>query len=370
MDNNFVRLPVYSKLAQVVIGLVAFFYILYIGQDILIPLVFATIIAILLNPIVILLCRKRVNRLVAILIALFLAVIVIAGVAYFIGSQMTMFSDTFPQFKVKFIKLTGNVENWVSHTFNISRTKIDGWLNRTKGEGIDNTTAVITQTLGTISGLLITLLLLPVYIFMILFYKPLLLEFISQLFGKDRHVVVGEVLLETRTLIQSYLVGLLVEAILVATLNSIGLLIIGIDYAILLGVMGALLNIIPYIGGVIAIALPMLIAFATKTPVDALWVLIAYLIVQFIDNNFFVPRIVASKVKINALVSIIVVLIGDALWGVPGMFLSIPMTAIVKVVFDRIEPLKPFGFLLGDSQRELDKTVFAYKKRKKKNVKM
>ena len=370
MDNNFVRLPVYSKLAQVVIGLVAFFYILYIGQDILIPLVFATIIAILLNPIVILLCRKRVNRLVAILIALFLAIIVIAGVAYFIGSQMTMFSDSFPQFKVKFIKLTGNVENWVSHTFNISRTKIDGWLNRTKGEGIDNTTAVITQTLGTISGLLITLLLLPVYIFMILFYKPLLLEFISQLFGKDRHVVVGEVLLETRTLIQSYLVGLLVEAILVATLNSIGLLIIGIDYAILLGVMGALLNIIPYIGGVIAIALPMLIAFATKTPVDALWVLIAYLIVQFIDNNFFVPRIVASKVKINALVSIIVVLIGDALWGVPGMFLSIPMTAIVKVVFDRIEPLKPFGFLLGDSQRELDKTVFAYKKRKKANVKM
>jgi predicted PurR-regulated permease PerM len=108
------------------------------------------------------------------------------------------------------------------------------------------------------------------------------------------------------------------------------LLIIGIDYAILIGIIGALLNIIPYIGGLIAIAIPVLLAIATKNPIDALWVFIAYMIVQFIDNNFFVPKIVASKVKVNALVSIVVVLIGGALWGVPGMFLSIPLTASLK----------------------------------------
>ncbi|MCW3117725.1 MAG: yhhT [Chitinophagaceae bacterium] len=366
MDNTLVRLPVYSKLAQIVIGVVAFFYVLYIGQDIIIPLVFATIIAILLNPLVNLLCRKKINRVLAIFIALFIGIIVIAGVGYFIGSQMTMFSESFPQFKEKFIKFSSNAESWISHTFNISKTKIDSWLTRTRGEGMNNSTAVITETLGTITGVLVTVFLLPVYIFMILFYKPLLLDFISQLFKKDQHAVVAEVLLETKTLIQSYLVGLLFEAVLVATLNAVGLLIIGIDYAILLGVIGALLNIIPYIGGVIAIALPMLIAFATKTPVDALWVLVVYLIVQFIDNNFFVPKIVASKVKINALVSIIVVLIGNVLWGIPGMFLSIPITAILKVIFDRIEPLKPFGFLLGDNQPDLGKTIFTYKKPRKK----
>ena len=366
MDNTLVRLPVYSKLAQIVIGLVAFFYVLYIGQDIILPLVFATIIAILLNPLVNWLCKKKFNRVLAIFIALFIAIVVIVGLIYFIGSQMTMFSDSFPQFKEKFTKFSSSTETWISHTFNISKSKIDGWLTQTKGESMNNSTAVITQTLGTISGMLVMIFLLPVYIFMILFYKPLLLDFISQLFKKDQHAVVAEVLLETKTLIQSYLVGLLFEAILVATLNSIGLLIIGIDYAILLGVIGALLNIIPYIGGVIAIALPMLIAFATKTPIDALWVLVVYLVVQFIDNNFFVPKIVASKVKINALISIIVVLIGGALWGVPGMFLSIPITAILKVIFDRIEPLKPFGFLLGDNQPDLGKNIFTYKKPRKK----
>lgn len=179
---------------------------------------------------------------------------------------------------------------------------------------------------------------------MIIYYKPLLFEFFARLFPKNLHVTVVEVLSETKALIQSYLFGLIVEGALVAILNSLALWILGIPYAILLGVIGALLNIIPYIGGVIAVALPMLMAIASKEPVDALYVLIAYLIVQFIDNNFFVPKIVASKVKINALISIIVVLVGNELWGVPGMFLAIPLTAIIKVIFDRIGPLQPFGF--------------------------
>lgn len=366
MENTLLKLPAYHKLAQIIIGLVAFFYVLYIGQEIIIPIVFAGIIAILLNPAVNLLCRLKLNRVFAILIVLFVAFILIAALAYFLGYQLTLFSDSAPAIKQKFLSLFTNIERWVSHTFNIGMRKIDAWINKTKGESIDNGASVITQTLGTISGMLVTFLLMPVYVFMILFYKPLLLDFISQLFPRSKHTVVAEVLMESKGLIQSYLVGLLLEALLVAVLNAAGLLVLGIDYAILLGVIGALLNIIPYIGGVIAVALPMLVALATKTPVSAVWVLVVYLIVQFIDNNFFVPKIVASKVKINALISIVVVLIGGALWGVAGMFLSIPLTAIIKVIFDRIEQLKPFGFLLGDNQPDIGKTIFNFNNTKKK----
>jgi len=150
-------------------------------------------------------------------------------------------------------------------------------------------------------------------------------------------------------------VGLLIEGLIVATLNSISLLIIGIDYAILLGLIGAILNVIPYIGGIIAVALPMIIALVTKSPTYALLVMAAYILIQFIDNHYLIPKIVASKVQINALVSVIVVLLGGALWGVPGMFLSIPLTAIIKVIFDHIEPLKPWGFLLGNNVPEAQK---------------
>jgi predicted PurR-regulated permease PerM len=193
---------------------------------------------------------------------------------------------------------------------------------------------------------------------MFLFYKPLLLDFFSRIFRRESHETVSEVLYETKTLIQNYLVGLLIEAVIVASLNAIGLLMLGIDYAILLAIIGALLNIIPYIGGIVAVALPVLVAYTSKSPIYVLWVVILYMIVQFIDNHYIVPKIVASKVRINALMSIIVVFIGGAIWGIGGMFLSIPLTAILKVIFDRVTPLKPWGFLLGDTMPPIRKTIF------------
>jgi predicted PurR-regulated permease PerM len=137
--------------------------------------------------------------------------------------------------------------------------------------------------------------------------------------------------------------------VIIAFLNSLGLLILDIDYAILLGVLGAVLNVIPYIGGVIGVVIFMGIALVTKTPIYMVYVMALYSIIQFIDNNFIIPKIVASRVQINAFVSVIVILIGGVLWGLSGMFLSIPITAILKVVFDHVDSLKPWGFLLGNS---------------------
>lgn len=360
------QVPSFIKLSQITIGIVGLFFVLYIGQDILIPLIFSLVIAILLNPFVNFLHRKKFNRTFAIFIAVFFAFLVTMGILFFIGSQARMFSDSLPQLKEKFTMIFSSVIKWISETFNISIGNIKQAIEKQKSQGLNNGSVVIGQTLTTISGVLVIVFLLPVYIFLFLFYKPLLLDFIAKLFPPSKHNTVVEVLGESKSMIQSYLLGLLIEAGIVAILNSTGLFILGIDYALLLGVIGALLNIIPYIGGIIAIALPMIIALATKEPVYALYVLGLYIVVQFIDNNFIVPKIVASKVKINALVSIVVVLIGGALWGVPGMFLSLPLTAIIKVIFDRIEPLKPWGFLLGDTMPQIGGSFFNLSTKKRK----
>jgi predicted PurR-regulated permease PerM len=365
MDNASVKLPVYLKIAQIFMAIALFFFILYVGQDIIIPLVFAIMIAILLNPVILFLCRLKIPRILAIILSLVVTMFLISAIFYFFVTQISLFSESFPVFKQKFLALFNDAERWISKTFKVPKWKVDAWVTKTRQEGMDNGTVVITTTVSTLTGMLMTFIIMPVYVFMIIYYKPLLLEFFARLFPKNIHVTVVEVLTETKSLIQSYLVGLLVEAALVAILNSLSLIILGIPYAILLGVIGALLNVIPYIGGVVAVALPMLMALATKQPVDALYVMIAYLVVQFIDNNFFVPKIVASKVKINALVSIIVVLVGNAFWGVPGMFLSIPLTAIVKVIFDRVGPLQAFGFLLGDNQPDISRQIFVVRRRKK-----
>lgn len=353
MENTASKIPAYIKLSQITVGILAFFYIVYIGQDILIPLVFSLIISILLNPVVNYFSAKGMNRVFAIFLSVILMLVFIGGVLYFIGSQLTLFSDALPQLKSKFNSLTSDSIAWVSESLNISKWKVTAWMASKKVETMSKAGSMIGGALSTISSFFILVFLIPIYIFMFLFYKPLLLDFVSQVFTKDKHHTVADVLVNTKSLIQNYLVGLLIEMVIVAVLNSTALLIIGVDYAILLGTIGAILNLIPYIGGIIAISLPMIMALITQTPMTALFVLLGYVIVQLIDNNFLVPKIVASKVKVNALVSIVVVLIGGGLWGVAGMFLSIPITAICKVIFDKINPLQPLGFLIGDTMPQI-----------------
>lgn len=347
--NNIFKVPFYAKFALIAIGGFAFVYALYIGQHIILPIIFATIISILVNPVVNYLVKIKFNRVIAITITVLLTVLIAITLLYFIYRQLSLFSDSYPRLKEKFVATSALLIHCVSEHFNLKTAQINAWISTTQHTSINNMGGAIGQTLVSIKSIAIIIVLMPVYLFMILFYKPLLLEFMRKLFHVNHHVTVFEVLHNSKKIIQSYLFGLLVEAAIVATLNSIGLLILRIDYAIILGIIGAILNVIPYIGGITAITLPMIIAFVTKeSSTYAILVLIIYTFIQFIDNHYIIPRIVASRVKINALISVIVVLLGAQLWGVPGMFLSIPLTAILKIIFDHIEPLKPWGFLLGN----------------------
>ncbi|MDB5010706.1 MAG: family transporter, partial [Mucilaginibacter sp.] len=215
---------------------------------------------------------------------------------------------------------------------------------------LNSSEAIIGSTLGTVIGTLNLVFIIPVYVFLMLFYKTLILNFLYEVFSEEQSQRVGEILKETKTAIQTYIVGLLIEMIIVSILNSTALLILGVKYAILLGFMGAILNMLPYIGGIIAIALPVLMATVTQDGYSTqLGIIIAYLIIQFIDNNIIFPRFVSIKVQINALISIISIFMGNALWGISGMFLSIPFLAVLKIIFDHIDDLKPWGKLLGDS---------------------
>lgn len=343
-------MPFYAKATTCLVGLIALFAILYIAKRIIVPIVFAIIISILLHPVVNFLVRRRINRVLAIVITLLLTFIVIASFGALLISQASRFSESWPILVDKFNVIFNQAITWASGYFDINPQNIHNWITKFLDELIDTSNAAIGQTLITVGGALVVLFLIPVYVFMILFYHPLLIEFLHRVFGENDQVHVNQIVSQTKKVIQGYLIGLLIEAVIVATLNSTALFILGIDYAILLGILGALLNVIPYIGGIVAVALPMMVAFATKSSGwYVIYVMASYYFIQLIDNHYVSPFIVSSKVKINALFSIISVLGGYALWGIPGMFLSIPLLAIIKLIFDHIEPLKPWGYLLGDS---------------------
>lgn len=359
--------PFYAKVAMISVGLFAFMYMMYIGQHIIIPLLYATVVAILLNPLVNFLIRRGISKGISILIAVVIGILAVIGIVYIVSSQVTMFEETFPQLQEKFSQTNKDLIEWASDKFNIRQAKITAWVNESRADAFEN--IAIGERLSQVGRMVLVSVLLPVYVFMILFYKEHLLEFIRRVFKSEHHATVSEVLAGTKTVVQGYLVGLFLEMLIMSILNSAGLLLLGIQYAIILGVTGAILNIIPYIGGMIAIALPMIIAFVTKDSATyPILVLIIYLIIQFIDNHYIIPNVVAKRVKINALISIIVVLVGEALWGIPGMFLSIPLTAIIKVIFDHIEPLKPWGYLLGNMEPTATKYSFPKQRRKKREL--
>ncbi len=238
MENSY-RTPFYAKAAFIFIGIFAFVFTLYIGQRIIVPLVYATIIAILLNPLVNFLLRKGVNKVIAIAIVVGLAIIIVIGVLYVVSSQISMISDTYPALKLKFNVTSAQITQWVSEKFNIRVSKINEWITVTQTEALSN--LAVGEKLTEAGQMLMTGILLPVYLFMILFYKPLLMEFTRKLFRAEHHIAVADVLTNSKKIIQSYLVGLFFEMIIIALLNSVGLLLLGIDYAIILGITGAML---------------------------------------------------------------------------------------------------------------------------------
>jgi predicted PurR-regulated permease PerM len=358
--NEDLKLPFYAKTTIFLVGIFALFTILYILKSIIVPLVFATIIAIVLHPVVNFFVRIKINRVLAITITLLLTFIILVAFGLLIFKQAIRFSNSWPMLVERFTELINHATAWVSSNVDIKPKDINEWLLKTKGELFNTSTDGLKQTLVGVGTAVMVLLLIPFYIFMILFYHPILIEFIRRLFGTDNRSQV------IKTVIQRYLIGLIIEASIMATLEIVALLILGVEYALLLGLIGALLNVIPYIGGLVAVALPMMVALATKsTPLYALYILIIYYIIQLIDNHYIVPIIVSSKVKINALFSVIVVFAGNALWGIAGMFLAIPLLAIVKLIFDHIEPLKPWGFLLGDTMPSILKIKLLLKKTKR-----
>lgn len=348
------KVPFYAKASLILIGLFIFVSILFIAKSIIVPIVYATIIAILLNPLVQFFVNKKLNLFLSIFLVLGTVALIIFTSFALLSTQLDEFSDALPSILDKFYKLFNSSIKWMSESFNISTRIINKYIDTTKSDVLSNSGSSIALTLNSLTNLLFMLILIPVYVFMILFYKNHLIEFLYKLFGNANQHEVKDIISSSKGIIQKYLIALLMEVAIVAVLNTIGLYILGIKYALILGILGATLNIVPYLGGLVAMVIYSIITLVTKDSYTyVIYVLILYSIIQFIDNNIIMPKLVGAKVKINAFIAIIAVIVGGAIWGIGGMFVSLPIIAILKIVFDHIDSAKPWGFLFGDTSPAL-----------------
>ncbi len=343
------QLPAYVKLAFKF--LVIFFICFFINasQNILIPFAFACLLAVLLLPLVNFLEIKNFQKIPAIGISLLLAIGFIAGIIYFLSSQISSFMRDIPSIKAHLTEHFISLQNWVKEKFNISFEQQNEYLNEQADKLKETGTGYISHTFFSITEAIMLLILMPIYTFLLLFYKDHIRKFLFAVFRKEHTHGVQNVIVKTKLMIRSYMIGLLIEMGIVAAGNSIGLVLLGVKYAIFFGVLAAVLNLIPYIGMFTATLFTVLITLTTTDNTnDIIWIIVIFYSIHMADVNFLMPRIVASRLRINALISILGVVIGGALTGISGLFLSIPAIAFLKIICDEIDGLKPWGMLMGD----------------------
>jgi putative permease len=354
--------PFYEKLCLVLVGFIAFGYLVIQAKDVLDPLMFGFLFAILLLPVSGFLERKiRLPRSASSLLSVLLFVAFIFGILYLVGSQISNLANDWPQLRAQVSQSITNLQEWISTSFHINDTKQMAYVHDTTQKILAKGTDVLGTTFGAVSGLMLFYSFIMIFTFFILFYRRLLFRFIIWVFDEDNATTVYDVVENIQAILRQYILGLLTEMAIVAIIACTAFWFIGIKYAVLLGLIVGLFNIIPYIGIFTALLLSCLITFATGTVNQTLIVAVCVIGIHAVDSNLLLPTIVGSKVRLNALITFLGIVFGEMIWGLSGMFLSIPTLAILKIIFDRVESLKPWGFLLGGA--------YEYKKSAEKAMK-
>ncbi len=349
-----VRLPFYAHLAAVLLSLVLIVLIMREGSTIFIPLFFALLIALMLLPLVKWLERRKMPRGAAAGIAILLFIACISGIFYFLGAQIGAFSKDLPQLGARMQGWVAQMQGWVAQKYHLDASRQLQYLNKGAADFARYASAAAQALLLAVGGFAIWTIFVFIFAFFILTHRGLLNNFITCLFQRKDQPRVAEILTETRLLANGYILGLLIEMVAVAILNCTAFFIFGVKYALLLGILAAVLNIIPYLGIYTSAAIGALITLSNSSPGHALTVIIILLAVHLIDSNVLMPRIVGRRVKMNPLITIIAVICGEMLWGIPGMFLFIPLAGMLKIVFERVKGLEPWAILMGTEEQAKD----------------
>ncbi len=343
--------PFYARLAYILISCICLFYIFLIGKQILCPLIFSFLFAILLLPLCNFLEQKcKIPRVISAILCVVFLISAVVGIIYLLSIELSHLGSDWPKLKQQVFNSIGDIQAWVALNFDVNAAKQTKYLNTQTGKLLSSNTAVLGETVLSISSILLFLIFIFLYTFFILLKRSLLIGFLIAVFDDAHSHIVYDAVEQIKYIIKKYIVGLVLQMLIVALLTFLVFSILGVQYALLLGLLTGILNIIPYVGILSALILSMVVTLATASGLHALWVGAALLGIHIIDANILMPIVVGSKVKINALIVVLGVVIGEMLWGISGMFLAIPIVAIAKIIFDRIDGLKPWGMLLGDEK--------------------
>lgn len=364
--------PYIYRLTAILIAVTLIVFICAKLQVVIVPIIFSIIFSVMLYPIVKRLERWRFPRSLAAFSALLFGAIFVGCLLYFLGKQMVELGEQTPQLKTKLNEMVVDIQTYIDEKYGIDRSEQVAQMEAQLAKIMENGGKIMGAIIAAVANFVTDVVLIPLFVFFILYFRDFFLEFFHKAFDSTDNKIIDEILLKMHTVIQSWLVGVLLVMLIVGVLNTIGLLILGIPYAAFFGFLAAFLLIFPFIGIFLGSLLPVIMALLTK---DSYWYAVGvvgvFWFIQILEANLITPYIVGSKISINPLVAVIVLLLFGALWGISGLILALPLTAICKVIFDSIPETRPYGFVIGEPEqrylRPAPKFAF-YKTRRKVKV--
>jgi len=336
-------------------------YLAKIGDTILIPMILGLLFSLLLIPLSNFMERKlHFPRTLAGILCVIIFFGVLGYGLFLLASQLTLLKEDFPAFKEQIMDGVDKLQTWVSQQFGIQHKDQIDFINKTASKSVDSGTLFLGTALVSLSSMFILFVFTFLYTFFLLIYRGHIVKFLLFVNRVEDRPIVVDVVRQIQYVVKKYLIGLLIQMSLVSLLVFIVLSLIGVKYSLLLALITGVFNVLPYVGIFSAMLIISILTFATSSFTHVALVIVALIIIHMIDSNFIVPKIVGSKVKVNSLFAMLSIIIGEMVWGISGMFLAIPILAIVKIVMDRIKELKPWGFLLGEenSKDEVYKDLF------------
>ena len=347
-------MPLLLRMTVVLFFWLLFLFTLIVARNFLYPMALGVLFALLLLPVARMMEKWRLPRIVANLLSLVLGIGVIYGVMLFIYRQLRKLMSELPNIKEQAVSNIGSLMESVGGRFGmtVGTGTEEEWFGKLE-ELVKVTGETVSGVVNATGNTMLAVGLMPVYIFMFLYYRDKFARFILMLIPEGSQYLGRTILTKVAGVATRYMTGMFAVVLILSVLNSVGFLIIGLKYAVLFGVIAALCNVIPYFGTIIGYSIPFAFAILTGNGMElAFAVLIQFFIVQFSENNIITPNILGGMLRVNPFFIIIGVLGGGMLWGLPGMFIVVPVLAMMKVTCDHIPELKPWGFLLGDKGTE------------------
>lgn len=349
--------PLPFNLITKLVILMLFFLLLYTFlvefKNFLYPIFLGILFAYLLYPVAKFFERFSIPRIPGILLSVFVGIIIVYGTIFFIYTQLRYLLKDLPDLEEQAVNnidiIFRQVESQIGAVSDAQQLNLKKTVSNFFQTSTDNLDFLLTSTAQTV----FTIFIMPVYVFFLLYYRNKYRDFILMVLPEKGHQKTDEIIKEVSVVVKKYMGGVFIVVIILFVLNSIGLYIVGVEYAILFGLIAAICNFIPYFGTIIGFSFPLVMALLTGDgPGTAIGVIILFIIIQFTENNILTPNITGGQVKINPFFIILSVLIGGIIWRIPGMFIVVPLMATLRIICEKIDVLKPWAFLISDTGTE------------------